>query len=104
MFLTDLAARQAKATGKDYTLSDGDGLSLFVTANGGKSWYLRFTWMSKQARISLGIYPEISLKQARDQRIEAHSLVARSVDPRVYRRQARPIGCLRGSEDLPGGV
>ena len=42
MALSDLAVRQAKATGKDYTLPDTDGLSLAVTATGGKSWHFRY--------------------------------------------------------------
>lgn len=41
MALSDVAVRQAKATGKDYTLPDTDGLSLAVTATGGKSWHFR---------------------------------------------------------------
>ena len=42
MALSDLAVRHAKATGKDHTLADIDGLSLFVSATGGKSWHLRY--------------------------------------------------------------
>lgn len=45
MALTDAVVRQAKTTGKDYTLNDTDGLVLFVTARGAKKWHFRFTWM-----------------------------------------------------------
>lgn len=86
MALSDTAIRQARASGTDYTLKDADGLALFVTAQGSKSWHFRFCWGGKQPRISLGIYPEISLKDARIQRDEARNLVAKGIDPRAHRR------------------
>ena len=68
MALTDAVVRQAKTTGKDYTLNDTDGLVLFVTARGAKKWHFRFTWLGKQQRVAVGSYPEMSLKEAREQR------------------------------------
>ena len=47
MALTDVTVRQARATGKDYTLTDFDGLSLAVSAAGGKSWHFRYYWATK---------------------------------------------------------
>ena len=47
-----LSSRQAKATGKPYTLADTDGLSLFVSASGAKAWHFRFTWGGKRERIA----------------------------------------------------
>ena len=46
--LSDLIVRQAKATGKRYTLSDFDGLSLFVSAKGGKERHFRYYWAGKE--------------------------------------------------------
>lgn len=89
MPLTDTAVRQAKPAEKDFTLKDGDGLALFVAANGNKSWHFRFTLHSKPARISLGTYPEISLKEARELRDKARSQVAKGIDPRLERRKAQ---------------
>jgi len=89
MALSDTTVRLARATGTDYTLGDADGLALFVTAQGSKSWHFRFCWGGKQLRISLGIYPEISLRDARTRRDEARNLVAKGIDPRVHRRQER---------------
>ena len=65
MALTDTTVRQARSTGKDYTVSDSDGLALSVRANGTKSWDFRLYWAGKQSRISLGTYPEVTLKEAR---------------------------------------
>ncbi|QZN96804.1 tyrosine-type recombinase/integrase [Symbiopectobacterium purcellii] len=88
MALTDAVARQARTTGKAYTLNDSDGLSLFVTANGAKKWHFRFSLQGKQQRISLGSYPEFSLKQARQQRDELRMQLAGGIDPRNYRQQS----------------
>ena len=89
MPLTDTAVRQAKPADKDFTLTDGSGLSLFVATNGTKSWHFRFSWLGKQPRMSLGTYPEISLKDARELRDKARGLVAKGIDPRAKRREEK---------------
>lgn len=91
MPLSDTAVRQAKPKDKDYTLPDLDGLALFIAARGTKSWHFRFSWQGKQARISLGTYPEISLKEARGRRDEARSKVANGIDPRIPADQAPDV-------------
>lgn len=65
MALTRTAVRYAKPSAKDYTLPDDNGLALFVNTKGAKCWHFRFSWAGKQPRISLGTYPEISLRDAR---------------------------------------
>ena len=89
MALSDLAVRQAKATGKAYTLPDLDGLSLAVTAAGGRTWHFRYYWAGKQKRMSLGTYPEVTLREARSLRDEARALLAKGTNPRVHRKQKR---------------
>lgn len=89
MPLTDTAVRQAKPADKDVTLTDGSGLSLFIATNGTKSWHFRFSWHGKQPRVSLGTYPEITLKEARELRDQARSLVAKGIDPRLQRREEK---------------
>ena len=89
MALSDLAIRQAKATGKAYTLGDRDGLSLAVSPQGGKSWHFRYYWLGKQKRLSLGTYPEVALREARQARDEARSLLAKGVNPKAHRQQKR---------------
>ena len=84
MALTDTAVRHAKPRAKDYTLPDYDGLALFVNTKGAKCWHFRFSWAGKQPRISIGTYPEISLRDARALRDVARALVARGIDPRVH--------------------
>ncbi len=87
MPLTDTAVRLAKPADKAFTLKDADGLALFVATNGNKSWHFRFRLHATPVRISLGTYPEISLKSARERRDKARSLVAKGIDPRLERRR-----------------
>jgi integrase len=89
MALTDTAVRQAKATGTAYTLGDIDGLSLAVSPHGGKSWHFRYYWMGRQKRMSLGTYPEVSLREARHTHDEARALLGKNINPRVDRKQKR---------------
>lgn len=91
MPLTDTAVRQAKPAEKGYSITDAAGLSLFVAPNGTKSWHFRFSWHGKQPRMSLGTYPEISLKEARELRDQSRSLVSKGTDPRSKRREEKRI-------------
>jgi hypothetical protein len=91
MALSDMSVRQAKATGTAYTLGDIDGLSLNVSAHDGKSWHFRYYWAGKQKRISLGTYPEVSLRQARQARDEARTRLAEGTNPKgIANSSGRP--------------
>lgn len=98
MPLTDTAVRQAKARDKAYTLNDSDGLSLHVSPNGTKAWHFRFSWQGKQPRISLGTYPDLSLRDARERRDQARNQVAKGIDPREERKQAKAEAVDRAGE------
>ncbi|MGC4060800.1 MAG: Arm DNA-binding domain-containing protein [Aquabacterium sp.] len=67
---TDAVVQKARSRDKDYTLNDANGLALFVPMKGKKKWYFRFTFGEREPRISLGVDPDISLKQAREMRDE----------------------------------
>ena len=60
-----------------------------VAPTGGKSWHLRYYWLGKQKRISLGNYPEIGLREARTLRDEARALLAKGINPHTDRKQKR---------------
>lgn len=96
MALSDTTVRQARTTDRAYSLADIDGLSLFITATGGKSWHFRYYWLGKQMRISLGIYPEVTLREARDLRDEARALLAKGINPHVDRKRKRHAILLAG--------
>ena len=79
----------AKPKEKDYSLSDGQGLFLLVKMNCSKIWRFQYykPITKKRALISLGAYPEISLKDAREVRDLYRSLLAKNTDPQDYRLQ-----------------
>ncbi|HCB1211866.1 tyrosine-type recombinase/integrase [Alcaligenes sp.] len=87
MALTDMAVRQARASGKPRNLLDGDGLSLFVPVKGRKAWHLRYTFAGRERRISLGTYPEVSLREARELREAARAQLAKGLNPRAERKR-----------------
>ena len=76
MPLTDTAVRTAKADSKAARLFDEKGLYLEVAPSGGKLWRVKYRFGGKEKRLALGVYPDVSLKQARTQRDEARKLLA----------------------------
>jgi len=89
MALTDSAIRTAKPQAKPYKLADGGGLFLLVTAKGGKWWRLKYRAGGKEKLLSLGTYPEVGLKEARERREEARKLIAQGIDPSAQRQAAK---------------
>ena len=79
--LTDTEIRKAKAKEKNYKLYDGGGLFLLVTPTGGKLWRLKYSFGGTEKLLALGIYPEISLSDARQRRDDAKKLLANGTDP-----------------------
>jgi integrase len=86
MPLTDTAIRKTKPGTKPIKLFDERGLFLLVTPNGGKWWRFRFMFDGKEKLLSLGTYPDISLKDARDRRDEARKLLANGINPSENRK------------------
>ncbi|MCL8627886.1 tyrosine-type recombinase/integrase [Proteus mirabilis] len=89
MKLTDMAIKKAKPREKVYSLGDGNGLSLIVEPNGSKGWRFRYQFNGKSKMISLGIYPVITLNEAREKRDGARRLVANGTDPAEARKEER---------------
>lgn len=86
MSLTDTLIRNAKPGTKPIKLFDERGLFLLVTPTGGKWWRFRYMFDGKEKLLSLGVYPDISLKDARERRDEARKLVANCVNPSENRK------------------
>ncbi|CAG9273425.1 Integrase [Paraburkholderia unamae] len=81
MPLTDTAVRNTKPGEKPIRLFDGGGLYLEISTAGGKWWRLKYRFGGKEKRISLGVYPDVGLKDARERRDAARKLLANGVDP-----------------------
>ena len=81
--LTEMEIRKAKPREKPYRLGDGDGLHLEVIPAGGKYWHLRYWVNGKEKKVSLGVYPEVGLKDAREKRDDFKRNLAIGVDPRA---------------------
>ena len=89
MPLNDPTIKNAKPTGKAYRLSDEKGLYLEVSPNGGKWWRLKYRFDGKEKRLSLGTYPDVGLKQARERRDEARKQLADGIDPSIHRQATK---------------
>lgn len=79
-----LTARQvdtAKPKEKPYKLSDGGGLYLEVATSGSRYWRLKYRYAGKEKRLAFGVYPEVSLAEARDKREAAKKVLAAGNDP-----------------------
>ena len=86
MPLTDVKIRQAKPGPKPMRLWDAGGLYLEVAPSGGKRWRLKFRFEGKEKRLSLGVYPDVGLKEARERRDAERKLLTERIDPSVHRK------------------
>jgi integrase len=86
MPLTDAEIRNTPPREKAYRLTDGSGMYLEVSPAGGKYWRFKYRFAGKEKRLALGVYPEVSGKEARLRRDEARRLLANGIDPGVERK------------------
>jgi len=91
MPLSDTAIRTAKPQQKPYKLFDSGGLYLAVMPNGGKWWRFKYHFNKKEKLLSLGTYPDISLKTARDRRDQERKKLADRVDPALNRKALKEV-------------
>jgi Arm DNA-binding domain len=79
--LEDAACRNAKVKSKPFKLYDEKGLFLLAHPNGSKYWRLKYRVAGKEKLLALGVYPEVSLANAREKRDDARKLHSQGVDP-----------------------
>jgi integrase len=97
MPLTDIAIRNAKPgttpdgrqTDKPYKMGDSGGLYLEVQPSGAKWWRFKYYFLGKEKRLSLGVYPGVTLKQAREKRDDARKRLADGKDPSAERQEEK---------------
>lgn len=89
MALTDIAIRNAKPREKPYKMGDAGGLFLLVQPTGGKLWRLKYRVDGREKKLALGIYPGMSLADARASRDDAKRLIAAGVDPGIQKARTK---------------
>ncbi|OUR68613.1 integrase [Bermanella sp. 47_1433_sub80_T6] len=87
--LTALQITKAKPKDKEYNLADGQGLMLRIKPSGSKLWLFNYyrPYTKIRANFSLGVFPDVSLAMARDERAKARALLSQNSDPRDHRKE-----------------
>ena len=89
MPLTDTAIRAAKPTEKQQKLFDGSGLYLLVFPSGSKVWRYKYHFQGREKLISLGAYPDVSLKEAREKASDSRKMLGNGKDPSAERQYSK---------------
>src|SRR6516165_10272425 len=89
MALTDTHVRNAKPRSRAYKLSDGGGMYLHVRPDGARYWRLDYRFARKRRTLALGVYPAVTLLNARTRREEARALLTQGLDPAAAKKAAR---------------
>jgi hypothetical protein len=100
MPLTDTAIKNAKPGTKPVKLADEKGLFLLLAPAGGKWWRLKYRFGGREKLLSMGTYPEVSLKDARQRRDDARKLLADNVDPGENRKTVKATKTERAANSF----
>ncbi|EID3013448.1 DUF4102 domain-containing protein, partial [Salmonella enterica] len=91
MSLTDAKIRAAKPDEKPYKLADSGNMFLLVHPNGSRYWRLRYRFRGKERTLALGVYPDVSLSDAREKRDAARKMIAEGIDPCEQKRANKSL-------------
>jgi integrase len=94
MPLTDTRIRNAKPKALRYKLSDGGGMYLLVTPKGASYWRLDYRFAGKRRTLALGVYPSVTLSNARVRREEARALLDKNIDPSIAKKASKRLAKL----------
>jgi integrase len=89
MPLSDAKARNAKPKPRPYKIADGKGLFLLITPSGSKYWRMRYFFDGKEKLLALGVYPDVSLSDAREKRTQACKVLAAGNDPNEIKKETK---------------
>lgn len=89
MKLNDIKCKGAKPKEKSYKMFDGGGLYLEILPSGKKLWRLKYYYLNKEKRISLGAYPLVTLAEARESREDAKKMLLKDIDPSTARKDKK---------------
>ena len=96
--LTESAVKKAEPKTKQFKLSDGGGLYLLVHTNGSKYWRFDFRFDGKQKSSSLGVWPEVTLAEARTKRDQAKSKIKEGVNPIKAKKEKIALQLMQAQE------
>ena len=98
--LTAIAIKNAKPKKRPYRLTDGQNLYLLVKPTGAKCWRYDYTFIKKRKTLALGVYPDVSIKDARDGRHEARKLLDQGLDPNHEKKIRKSLIALQADENF----
>lgn len=96
--LTDAAIRRIKPNEKAFKVTDMHGLYLLVQPNGARYWRLDYRHVGKRGTVALGVYPEVSLKEAREKRANARRMLDKGVNPSSYKKLTRGVANISAGD------
>jgi len=100
MPLTAIQVKRAKPKEKPYKLADGGGLYLLVNPKGARYWRYKYRWAGKEKTLALGVYPEVSLKDAREAHQGARKSLRNGIDPGAQRKIEKLTRHLTAAESF----
>jgi len=89
--LTENSIRKAQILEKQYKIYDGDGMFLLIHPNGSKYWRMKYTFDGKSKLESFGVWPGISLKEARQRRHDARQKIKNGINPVEEKRKSKQL-------------
>lgn len=95
MPLSDVKVRNAKPKAKPYKLADGEGMFLLIHPNGGKYWRLKYRFQGRERILALGVYPDVSILDAREKRLQARKALEAGNDPSQAKRESKRLASLK---------
>ncbi|MDG2412715.1 MAG: Arm DNA-binding domain-containing protein, partial [Halioglobus sp.] len=98
--LTATQVKQAKPANKPQKLFDGGSMYLWIPPKGGKYWRFDYRFASRRKTVSLGVYPEVSLKEAREAHQEARAKLRKGTDPAEVRKVEKLTRHLAAAESF----
>jgi len=98
--LTAKEIQSAKASEKERKLFDGGGLYIAITPKGGKSWRLKYRFKNKEFRLALGVYPALSLMEARKLREMYKAQIAEGINPSYEKKKQKEAETIQEVKDL----
>lgn len=97
MSLSDAKVRNAKPQTKPYKITDGEGMFLLVTPSGSKYWRFKYHFAGREKLLAFGVYPEVSLGDARERRGQARKSLAAGNDPGEVKKEAKRQAVLQNA-------